>query len=287
MELARLTGQVALVTGAGRGIGRGIARALAPEGAHVVVCARTEPEIHSVVEEIRAQGGSASSVVTDVGNPAEAERCAETVLARYGRLDILVNNAGIGIFKPVAELSVEDFDRMWNVNVRGVFLMTKAFLPAMIKAERGAIVNIASLAGKNSFRGGAGYSATKWALRGFAGSLMLEVREHNIRVVTIFPGSVDTSFSANGKKGDNIPRPEDIGETVLFAVTSAAEDDDFGDRCTAHQAVKGDWETEDTSFFLLPTSYSLLIADNKKSGRGLPPHARGTYALGDTHDPLH
>ncbi len=220
MELARLSGQVALVTGGGRGIGRGIALTLAPEGAHVVVCARSESEIHAVVEEIRAQGGSASSIVADVGIPADAERCAHTVLERYGRLDILVNNAGMGVFKPVAELSVEEFDRMWSVNVRGVFLMTKAFLPAMMKAERGAIVNIASLAGKNSFRGGAGYSATKWALRGFAGSLMLEVREHNIRVVTIFPGSVDTSFSAAGKKGDNIPRPEDIGETVLFAVTA-------------------------------------------------------------------
>lgn len=217
----KLNGQIAVVTGGGRGIGRGIALALAAEGAHVVVCARTNQEIESVAEEIRAKGGSASAVPTDVGDPADVTRCAETVLERYGRMDILVNNAGIGVMKPVTALSVEEFDRMWNVNLRGVFLMTKAFLPAMIKAETGSIVNIASLAGKNSFKGGAGYCATKWGLRGFAGSLMLEVREHNIRVVTIFPGSVDTGFSPVGKKGENIPRPEDIGATVLFAVTAA------------------------------------------------------------------
>ncbi len=220
MDLAALSGQVAFVTGGGRGIGRGIAVALAREGAHVVVSSRTARELETVVGEILAQGGSASSVVADVSNPADAQKCAETVVDRYGRLDILVNNAGIGVFKPVAELSVEEFDRMWNVNMRGVFLMTKAFLPIMTSAGRGAIVNIASLAGKNSFRGGAGYSATKWALRGFAGSLMLEVRDHNIRVVTIFPGSVETGFSAGGKKGENIPRPEDVAGAVVFAVTA-------------------------------------------------------------------
>ncbi len=220
MDLAALSGQVAFVTGGGRGIGRGIAVALAREGAHVVVSSRTARELETVVGEILAQGGSASSVVADVSNPADAQKCAETVVDRYSRLDILVNNAGIGVFKPVAELSVEEFDRMWNVNMRGVFLMTKAFLPVMTSAGRGAIVNIASLAGKNSFRGGAGYSATKWALRGFAGSLMLEVRDHNIRVVTIFPGSVETGFSAGGKKGENIPRPEDVAGAVVFAVTA-------------------------------------------------------------------
>jgi NAD(P)-dependent dehydrogenase (short-subunit alcohol dehydrogenase family) len=216
----KLTGQVAIVTGGGRGIGRGIARALAAEGAHVVVCARTEGEVQSVAEEIRAGGGSASAVTADVSQAADARRCAEIVLERYDRADILVNNAGIGTIKPVMDLSVEEFDRMWGVNVRGVFLMTKAFLPAMVKAKGGAIVNIASLAGKNSFKGGAGYGATKWALRGFAGSLMLEVRDHNIRVVTIFPGSVETSFSPAGKKGENIPRPEDIGAAVVFAVSA-------------------------------------------------------------------
>lgn len=109
---------------------------------------------------------------------------------------------------------------MWNLNVRAIFVLTKVTLPHMIKARSGVIVNISSLAGKNSFKGGTGYAATKWALRGFASSLMLEVREHNIRVVTIFPGSVDTSFSSMNKKGDHITQPADVASAVVFAVTA-------------------------------------------------------------------
>ncbi len=216
----RLSGKVAVVTGGGRGIGRGIALALANEGAHVVLCSRTLQELRSAEEEIRSLGGSASAVKADMKSEQDVAALAKTVLDRYGRVDVLVNNAGLGYLKPVSDLSIDEFDEMWKVNVRGVFLVTKAFLPSMMKAGSGAIVNIASLAGKNSFKGGAGYGSTKWALRGFAGSLMLEVRDYNIRVVTIFPGSVNTSFSSSGKKGDNIPRPEDVGAAVVFAVTA-------------------------------------------------------------------
>ena len=220
MTTMRLNGKVAVVTGGGRGIGRGIALALASEGAHVVVCSRTLQELRAVEEEVRSQGGSASAVKADVKSEEDVAAMAKTVLDRYGRVDVLVNNAGLGYLKPVSDLTVDEFDEMWKVNVRGVFLVTKAFLPSMMKAGSGAIVNIASLAGKNSFKGGAGYGSTKWALRGFASSLMLEVRDYNIRVVTIFPGSVNTSFSSSGKKGDNIPRPEDVGAAVVFAVTA-------------------------------------------------------------------
>ena len=109
---------------------------------------------------------------------------------------------------------------MWGTNMRGVFLMSKAAIPHLRKAGGGDIVHIASLAGKNTFKNGAGYCATKWALRGFAGSMMLEVREYNIRTVTICPGSVETAFSATGKKGSNIPQPEDVAAAVVFAVTA-------------------------------------------------------------------
>ena len=215
-----LTGMVTVVTGAGRGIGKAIATALAGAGAHAVLAARTRTEIEAAAVAIRAGGGSASAIPVDITDPAQVETLARTTLDRYGRIDILVNNAGIGTFKPVAELSLAEFDAMWAVNVRGTFLVTKAFLPAMTRAEQGAVITIASLAGKNSFKGGAGYCATKWALRGFTGSLMLEAREHNIRVTTIFPGSVVTGFSAGGKKGDQIPRPEDVADAVLFVVTA-------------------------------------------------------------------
>jgi NADP-dependent 3-hydroxy acid dehydrogenase YdfG len=138
----------------------------------------------------------------------------------YGRIDIVVNNAGRGVFKPFAEMGTADFDEMWKLNMRAPFVLTKTALPHMIKQKSGAIVNIASLAGKNSFINGTGYAATKWALRGWASSLMLEVREHNIRVVTVFPGSVDTTFSSMNKRGDKITQPEDVADAVVFAVTA-------------------------------------------------------------------
>lgn len=220
MPEKRLAGQVAVVTGGSKGIGKAIGRALAREGAHVVLAARSTKELDAAVQEFTREGLKATKVPTDISIPSQVSALIEGTVDGFGRLDILVNNAGIGIFKNVEEMSVEEFDAMWNVNLRGVFLASKAALPAMVKANRGAIVNISSLAGKNSIKGGAGYCATKWALRGFASSLMLEVREHNIRVVTIFPGSVQTGFSPGGKKGPNIPQPEDVADAVLFVVTA-------------------------------------------------------------------
>jgi 3-oxoacyl-[acyl-carrier protein] reductase len=118
--------------------------------------------------------------------PDVRELVAQTV-GTFGRIDVLVNNAGIGVFAPVAELAVADFDAMWSVNIRGVFLATREVLPHMKRRKSGDILNIASLAGRNAFTGGAGYCATKWALIGFARCLLLEVREDNIRVITICP----------------------------------------------------------------------------------------------------
>ena len=218
--VGRLAGKVGIVTGGSRGIGRGIAEALAREGAAVTICGRSEADVRSTVAALTAKGLSVQGVAADVSREEDVKRLVNSVLLRSGRVDILVNNAGLGTFKPVAEMSVEEFDTMWSVNMRGVFLATRAVLPSMIKENGGEIVNIASLAGKNTFKGGAGYAATKWALRGFSGCLMLEVRDHNIRVVTICPGSVDTEFSSGGKRGENIPRPSDVADAVLFAVTA-------------------------------------------------------------------
>jgi 3-oxoacyl-[acyl-carrier protein] reductase len=218
--MKRLEGKVAVVTGGSKGIGKAIGRALAEEGTRVVLSGRTSGPLVQAVNELKAAGFQAIGVQGDVAKEADATRVVNEAVQAFGRVDILVNNAGMGIFKPVSELTVEDFDTMFATNMRGVFLMTKAALPHMMKARSGEIVNIASLAGKNSFKGGAGYSATKWALRGFAGSLMLEVREFNIRVVTICPGSVETAFSSGGKKGSNITQPEDVASAVIFAVTA-------------------------------------------------------------------
>ena len=217
-----LKGQVALVTGAGRGIGRSVAMALARRGASVAVTARTQPEIDAVAAAIRAGGGRAIALRADMRDGEQVARLPEATLEEFGRIDILVNNAGLGHFAKVEELRPEAFDEMWEVNVRGVFLLTRAVLPSMSAARSGDIVNIASLAGRNSFVGGAGYSATKWALIGFARSLMLEVRDRNIRVITLCPGSVDTGFAGPGRTPPRpgvIPTGDDIAAVALDALS--------------------------------------------------------------------
>jgi 3-oxoacyl-[acyl-carrier protein] reductase len=218
--MTHLEDKVAIVSGGSRGIGRSIARALAAQGATVIITARNQDTLARTVAELRKDKANVEGLVADVGDEAQVTHLVQHVVHTHGRVDILVNNAGVGVFKPVADLTAAEFDRMWATNMRGVFLLTKAVLPHMMRGKSGEIVNIASLAGKNSFKGGAGYCATKWALRGFASSLMLEVREHNIRVVTVFPGSVETSFSTSGKKGNNITQPEDVADAVIFAVTA-------------------------------------------------------------------
>ena len=218
--MGHLDSKVAIVTGGSKGIGRGIGEALAREGARVVLSARGNEELQKTVAAMRADGLSVTGIQADVSLEGDVTRLVDGSVKTHGRLDIIVNNAGIGVFKPVAELTVQEFDTMWGTNMRGIFLMSRAAIPHMIHAGGGDIVCIASLAGKNTMKGGAGYCATKWALRGFAGSMMLEVREHNIRTVTICPGSVETDFSATGKKGSNIPQPEDVAAAVVFALTA-------------------------------------------------------------------
>jgi 3-oxoacyl-[acyl-carrier protein] reductase len=218
----KLQGQVAVVTGASRGIGRAVAMALAAEGATVVCAARTSNDLKSLVKVIESANGKAHAVIADCSRESDIGRLFDDVKSIHGRLDILVNNAGIGRFAAVRDLPMKDLDEMWNLNLRGVVLCTQRALRIMEPQKGGTIVNIDSLAGKNAFANGAGYAATKWALLGFAKCLMLEVRESNIRVVTICPGSVETSFSprsADAANHDWILQPEDVASAVLGAVT--------------------------------------------------------------------
>ena len=221
----RLKGQIALVTGAGRGIGRAISLSLASEGATVILVSRTLTELDNVQKEIASEGGTATPMRSDITQEKDVKELFAEVRKRFGRLDVLVNNAGIGKFLSVKELKVEEFDAMWSLNVRGLFLCTQQAIQFMESQKSGAIVNISSLAGKNAFVGGAGYAATKWALMGFSKCLMLEERQFNIRVITICPGSVDTTFSsqeAESNRTDKILSPQDVAETVLSAVLMPA-----------------------------------------------------------------
>lgn len=216
----KLKEQIALVTGAGRGIGKAIAMTLAAEGARVIVNSRTKSELEQVKSEIELAGGMAEIAVGDITQDDVIEKMFKNVERAHGRLDILVNNAGIGCFAPVRSFDMADFDNMWRLNVRALFLCTKLGIQIMEKRSKGIVVNISSLAGKNAFVGGAGYAATKWALLGFSRCLMLEERDQNIRTITISPGSVDTGFSPqrNQEKTKRALSAQDVADTVLMAV---------------------------------------------------------------------
>ena len=209
--------RVAIVTGAGRGIGKAIALALAKAGASVVVTARTRSEIVTAAKDIEAIGAKAVAITADVSVESDVSCLVKQSVDRFGTVDLLINNAGIGSFANVSDLRVEQFDRMWEINMRGVFLCTKAVLPFMRRQRSGDILNIASLAARNAFVGGSAYCATKWALLGFSRCLMLEVREDNIRVITLCPGSVETAFGdhATVKRSPAIPKPEDIAQVAI------------------------------------------------------------------------
>lgn len=216
----------AFVTGATEGIGRATAFALGRAGWAVGVCARTEPKVEALVAELRAEGIQAAGAPADVSEPAPVERAVARVTDALGEIGLLVNNAGRLIAKPFAELTLEDWDAVMATNVRSLYLVTRAVLPAMRRRREGTIVNVASLAGRNGFPGGTAYTASKHAVLGFARSLMLEVRKEGIRVVTICPGSVDTSLLHDQPmlKSDpqRILKAEDVAETILQAVSLPA-----------------------------------------------------------------
>ena len=186
-----LTGRAALVTGGTKGIGRAVAERLLAAGASVAVCARTEAEVRAAADEL---GDRALGIVCDVADAAACADMVERAVARFGRLDILVNNAGLGIFKPLAEMSVEEWRLQIDVNLGGVFHCSKAALPHLVAGGDGFIVNIGSLASRHAFRGGSGYNASKFGLLGLTEAMMLDVRYDGVRVSIVMPGSVDTHF---------------------------------------------------------------------------------------------
>ncbi len=217
-----LKNATAWITGGGKGIGEAMAKALAREGVAIVVSSRTAADLDRVCSEIASSGGTCTSALADVTDEEQVLAAWKTVEREIGTPDILINNAGIGVFAPVSDMRTEDFDAMWKVNMRGVFLCTRAVVPHMKKRASGIIVNISSLAGKNAFVNGAGYAATKWALNGFSACLRLEVRKQNIKVITVCPGSVDTDFSPAQKdtaRKASILHAEDVAHAVVAALT--------------------------------------------------------------------
>ncbi|HEY3767226.1 MAG TPA: SDR family NAD(P)-dependent oxidoreductase [Candidatus Angelobacter sp.] len=222
MTNSALSGKIALVTGGGRGIGAAIALKLASLGATTIVCGRTLARLQHAAGQIRSAGGESEPFTCDVAELKSVEALAEKIKATYGRLDILVNNAGVGVQSgPLHTLPPEKWDHVFNTNLRGVFYMIRAFAPLMISGGGGDIVNISSLAGKNSLPNRAAYAASKWGLNGLSYSVAEELREHNIRVSVVCPGSTHTEFSPHEGKGtDTMLAPEDIAHAVAMLVTS-------------------------------------------------------------------
>ncbi|MDB5207640.1 MAG: 3-ketoacyl-ACP reductase [Flavisolibacter sp.] len=214
-----LKGKIALVTGAGKGIGKAIALALAAEGAHVGLIARTEKDLLAVAEEIKAAGVNAVYATADVSNRSEVESAVEKIKIELGAIDILINNAGTGTFGKFLELEPEVWEQQIKINVFGVYYTTRAVLPAMIERKSGDIVNISSTAGKTGAAITSAYSASKFAVFGLTESLMQEVRKHNIRVTAMAPSTVvtDLAYSADLIKGDpeRVMHPEDFAELII------------------------------------------------------------------------
>jgi 3-oxoacyl-[acyl-carrier protein] reductase len=219
-----LRNQVAVVTGAARGIGEAIANRLADMGATVVLTARDQARLAQVKTAIEHRGGRAFVLPCDLTDESAVAALGEKVAKEHGRCDILVNNAGVGVLrKPLIDLPVEEWDQMMHTNLRAPYLMMRSLAPLMIAARSGHIVNISSLAGKNILPEGAAYSASKWGLNGLTYSVAEELRQYNVRVSVIAPGSVNTHFG--GPHGTKDPsrmiQPDDVAQVVAMLVTQA------------------------------------------------------------------
>ena len=213
-----IEGRSAIVTGSTKGIGRSIAEALIDAGSNVAISSRHAAAAEAFAAELTNRGpGHAIGMACDVREYSQCRALVERAAAELGGVDILVNNAGIGAYAPTGEIEPDTWRAVIGTNLDGVFYCTHAALPHMKRAGRGWIINIASLAGKNPFAGGAAYNASKFGVVGFSEALMLDVRNDDIRVSCIMPGSVATDFThPTGAVNDAWKiQPEDIAQIVL------------------------------------------------------------------------
>jgi 3-oxoacyl-[acyl-carrier protein] reductase len=225
MDEKVLAGKTALVTGASRGIGFSIARKLGHMGAKVAICARDAKKLEDAAARLRSDG---VEVLADAADVASAKEIAELVAKTeksLGSIEVLVNNAGVGYFGPVQEADEKNWDSVLDTNLKSVFLLSKTVAPGMIERHTGHIINIGSLAGKNAFKGGAIYCASKWGLMGLTECMAEDLREYGIRVSVICPGSVATDFlsPASKKNPQKMLEPDDIAHAVEMLVTQAPQ----------------------------------------------------------------
>jgi len=217
--MQNLKGKTALITGAGKGIGRATAIAFAKEGINVGLLGRTSENLENVAKELEAYDVEVTMAVADVSDNTSVIAAVDHIKSELGAIDILINNAGTGKFGSFLELAPEDFKNIVDVNLMGVYYVTRAVLPEMIECNAGDIINIASTAGQKGGAVTSAYSASKFGVLGLTESLMLEVRKHNIRVSALTPSTVatDLAFAENLTDGnpDNVLQPEDLADVMV------------------------------------------------------------------------
>ncbi|RNA67048.1 3-ketoacyl-ACP reductase [Alteribacter keqinensis] len=214
-----LQGKKALITGGSRGIGRATAIALAKEGAHLGLVARSEDSFGSVKDELTELGATVVTAAADVANEAEVRKAVKEIEDELGGIDILINNAGIAARGTFQELTTEQWQNVLDVNVMGIVHVTKAVLPGMIAQNRGDIINISSMSGLKGTKGSSAYSASKFAVIGMSEGLMQEVRPHNIRVSVLTPSLVETDLTRGRDNSERDPekftQAEDLAEFMV------------------------------------------------------------------------
>jgi 3-oxoacyl-[acyl-carrier protein] reductase len=213
--------RISIVTGGSRGIGRGIVEALLADGWRVHLCSRSPESVDTALGELRGQfGDQIQGKAVDVRSQEEVEGFVQGVLSAEKRIDCLVNNAGLGRFGPVHELTGDQWREVLQTNLDGAFYFLRAVAPVMKERGKGWIFNVASLASKNPFAGGAAYNASKFGLLGMSEAAMLDLRQFGIRVAAILPGSVNTEFGMRSDKDNSWKlQPEDIAAMVLHLLS--------------------------------------------------------------------
>jgi short-subunit dehydrogenase len=214
--------ETAVITGASSGVGKSLAIQLSDAGYKVVLAARSENKLNAIAEEIQTKGGNCLVVPTDVSQPEQINNLKVRTL-EYGDVFVVINNAGLGKFCKIEDVTLEDWNRQLDVNLRASFLVSQAFIPGMKQREKGMLVFMNSVAGKKGYPYSAAYVASKFGMRGLADSMREELKENNIKVISIHPGAVDTPFW--DETGVNFSREEmldtsTLAQSIMHAIQS-------------------------------------------------------------------